>query len=59
MIRVHHEPARSCNACGERKPVTLLVIGTSQIRVCGLCWTKLDRARVLLATGGYDSVEVK
>lgn len=58
MIRVHAEPARTCNGCGARTSVTLLVIGASHIRVCGPCWDKLGTARVKLYLHGLDSVEV-
>lgn len=58
MIRVQSEPSRTCSGCGFRGPITLLVIGTSQIRVCESCWNRLAGARLQLAIGGLESVEI-
>ncbi|MBA2741478.1 MAG: hypothetical protein H0U46_05650 [Actinobacteria bacterium] len=58
MIRVSHEPARSCNGCGRRGPVTVFTIGASMIRCCTLCWIKLDSARTRVVLERLDAVEV-
>lgn len=58
MIRVSAEPARTCNGCGMRCPVTLLTIGTSMLRVCARCFDALVRARSRLIVERLDSIEV-
>jgi len=60
MIRASTELNRTCDACDTRGQVCLLEIGIVRrtVRCCPKCWVKLDRARVQLAIGGVEAVEV-
>jgi hypothetical protein len=58
VIRVAHEFARTCNGCGRRGPVTALGIGAEQIRVCTICWLKLETARTRVIVERLDAIEV-
>lgn len=60
MIRASVELNRSCDGCDARGQVLLLQIGITRrtVRVCPRCWVQLDRARVQIATGAAEAVEV-